>query len=96
MPVCSDRFSISGVRPQTVPKLMFALAWLMLGRGNKGSKLSFVDDHIKNDDWLEEALATDSDNEAPSRTSAAGTNKDTSNKSDKSKTAVTEGGDRDG
>ena len=60
----------------------------MLGRGNKGRKVSFVDDHIKNDDWLEEALGTDSDNEAPSRTSAAGTNKD---KSDKS-----EGGDRDG
>ena len=68
----------------------------MLGRGNKGRKVSFVDDHIKNDDWLEEALATDSDNEAPSRTSAAGTNKDKSDKSDKSKTAVTEGGDRDG
>ena len=60
----------------------------MLGRGNKGRKVSFVDDHIKNDDWLEEALGTDSDNEAPSRTSAAGTNKD---KSDKS-----EGGGRDG
>ena len=60
----------------------------MLGRGNKGRKVSFVDGHIKNDDWLEEALGTDSDNEAPSRTSAAGTNKD---KSDKS-----EGGDRDG
>ena len=60
----------------------------MLGRGNKGRKVSFVDDHIKNDDWLEEALGTGSDNEAPSRTSAAGTNKD---KSDKS-----EGGGRDG
>ena len=68
----------------------------MLGRGNKGRKVSFVDDHIKNDDWLEEALTTDSDNEAPSRTSAAGTNKDKSDKSDKSNTAVTEGGDRDG
>ena len=32
----------------------------------------------------------------PSRTSAAGTNKDKSDKSDKSNTAVTEGGDRDG